>query len=56
MKQLLTMGVVVLLTSAFLDPLIKSGMDKTIPWGRDIGMAVTAFVLLYIRVKYRREL
>lgn len=56
MKQLLSAGAVTLLTSAFLDPMIQSGLDRPIPWLRDAGMALGGVVCLYILVKYRREL
>ncbi|GFO62707.1 hypothetical protein M1B72_20090 [Geomonas paludis] len=56
MKQLLSFAAVGLLTSALLDPLIQSGLDKPVPWPRDIGMFVAGAVCLYLLVKYRREL
>ncbi|QWV93764.1 hypothetical protein KP004_00805 [Geomonas oryzisoli] len=56
MKQLLSFAGVTLLTSALLDPMIQSGLDKPIPWPRDIGMFLAGAVCLYILVKYRNEL
>ena len=56
MKKLLSLAAVTLLTSSFLDPLIYSGLDKPIPWGRDALMAVGGVVCLYLLVKYRHDL
>lgn len=56
MKKLLSLAAVTLLTSAFLDPLIYSGLDKPIPWGRDVLMAVAGAVCLYLLVKHRHDL
>lgn len=56
MKKLLSCAGVALLTSAFLDPLIQSGLDKPVPWLRDFGMFLGGAFCLYILVKYRREL
>ncbi|WP_198013120.1 hypothetical protein [Citrifermentans bremense] len=56
MKKLLSLAAVTLLTSAFLDPLIYSGLDKPIPWGRDALMLVAGVVCLYLLVKYRHDL
>jgi len=56
MKKFLSLAAVTLLTSAFLDPLIQSGLDKPVPWFRDFGMAAAGGVCFYILVKYRREL
>jgi hypothetical protein len=35
MKKLLSYGGAALLTSAFLDPLVSSGLGKPTPWLRD---------------------
>jgi hypothetical protein len=56
MKKLLSWGGVSLLTSAFLDPLIQSGLGNEVPWGRDVAMAGAGFVCLFLLVKYRNEL
>jgi len=56
MKQLLSLSAVTLLTSALLDPLIKLGMEKPVPWVRDLGMAGAGLFCLYLLVKYRRDL
>ncbi|MBJ6749037.1 hypothetical protein [Geomonas anaerohicana] len=56
MKKLLSFAAVTLLTSALLDPLIQSGLDKPVPWLRDIGMFVAGAACLYILVKYHRQL
>jgi hypothetical protein len=56
MKKFLSFAAVSLLTSAFLDPLIESGLDKPIPWLMDIGMALAGMACLYILVKYRHDL
>ncbi|MDD2321508.1 MAG: hypothetical protein PHO83_15800 [Geobacteraceae bacterium] len=56
MKKLLTWGAVILLTTAFLDPLLYAMLDKPIPWGRDILMAAAGVVCFYLLIKYRNEL
>ena len=56
MKKLLSMAAGTLLTSALLDPMIKWGLEKPIPWGRDLGMAAAGIVCIYLLVKYRHEL
>ncbi|QXE89683.1 hypothetical protein [Geomonas subterranea] len=56
MKKFLSFAGVTLLTTALLDPLIQSGLDKPVPWPRDIGMFVAGAACLYLLVKYRREL
>lgn len=56
MKKLLTWGGTSLLISAFLDPLIYSGMDKPVPWLRDLAMAAGGVLCLYLLVKYRNQL
>lgn len=45
-----------LLTSALLDPMIKLGLDKPIPWGRDLGTAAAGIVCICLLVRYRHEL
>lgn len=53
MKKLLTWGGVSLLTAALLDPLLYSMLDKPIPWGRDLLMAVAGIGCLYMLIKLR---
>jgi hypothetical protein len=53
MKKLLSWGAVGLLTSAALDPLIYSLLDKPVPWLRDILMAAGGIGCFYLMVKYR---
>jgi len=55
-KQLLSTAAVLLLTSALLDPMIKWGLERPIPWGRDLGMAAAGMACIYLRVRYRHEL
>lgn len=56
MKKLLSWGGVGLLTTAFLDPLIYSMLDKPVPWFRDILMAIGGAGCIYLLVKYRGDL
>jgi len=53
MKKLLSWGAVGLLTTALLDPLIYSMLDKPVPWLRDLLMASGGGVCFYLLVKYR---
>ncbi|MDD2850840.1 MAG: hypothetical protein PHY09_02950 [Desulfuromonadaceae bacterium] len=53
MKRLLSWGGVSLLTTALLDPLIYFMLEKPVPWGRDLLMAVAGAVCLYLLVKLR---
>jgi hypothetical protein len=55
MKKLLTWVGVGLLTTALLDPLMYSMLDKPIPWFRDLLMLVGGVVCLYLLVKYRND-
>lgn len=55
-KKLLTFGVVGFLCAAFLDPLWASGLDRPIPWFRDVLMAVAGVVCFYLLVRFRKEL
>jgi 4-amino-4-deoxy-L-arabinose transferase-like glycosyltransferase len=41
--------------TAFLDPLIYSGLDQPIPWGRDLLMAGGGVVCFYLLVKFRDQ-
>jgi len=54
-KKLLTFGAVSFLCAAFLDPLWASGLDRPIPWGRDILMAAAGVVCFYLLVRFRKE-
>lgn len=56
MKQLLSMAVVLFITGALLDPMIKWGLEQPIPWWRDLALAAAGVACLYLRVKYRRDL
>lgn len=56
MKKLLNWGAVGLLTTALLDPLVYSLLEKPIPWMRDFMMAIGGIGCFYLLVKYRHEL
>ena len=53
MKKLLSWGAVGLLTTAMLDPLVYSMLDKPIPWVRDVLMGAAGVACFYIMIKYR---
>ena len=53
MKKLLNWGVVGLLTTALLDPLIYSMLDLPIPWVRDLLMLVAGVGCFYLLIRYR---
>lgn len=55
-KKLLTFGAVGFLCAAFLDPLWVWGLDRPIPWFRDILMAAVGVVCFYLLIKFRKEL
>jgi hypothetical protein len=55
MKKLLSWGAVGLLTSAFFDPMIYSGLGKPIPWIRDLLMAAGGIFCFYLLVKFRDQ-
>jgi hypothetical protein len=55
-KKLLSWGGVTLLTSAFLDPMIQSGLGNEVPWGRDVAMACAGCACLFLLVRFRNEL
>jgi hypothetical protein len=55
-KKLLSWGAVGLLTTAILDPLVYSMLEKPIPWIRDVLMGLAGVAGLYILIKYRNEL
>jgi hypothetical protein len=55
-KKLLSYGGATLLVSAFLDPVISSGLDRPIPWLRDLLMGAGGVACLYLLVKYRKQL
>jgi hypothetical protein len=56
MKKLLTWGAVGLLTTALLDPLIYSMLDKPIPWIRDLMMGVGGAACIYSLIKFRDDI
>jgi len=56
MKKLLTWGAVGLVTTALLDPLFYSMLDKPIPWVRDLFLAVGGAVCFYLLIKFRHEM
>ena len=56
MKKLLIWGAVGLLTTALLDPLLYSMLDKPIPWLRDLLMVVGGLVCFYLLIKFQDEL
>ncbi len=56
MKKLLMWGAVGLLTTAILDPLFYSMLDRSIPWWRDIFMAAGGVLCFYLLIKFRNEL
>ena len=56
MKKLLSWGAVGLLTTAFLDPLMYSMLDKPIPWFRDVLMAAGGGLCFSLLIKFRDEL
>jgi hypothetical protein len=53
MKKLLTFGAVACITTALLDPLVYSAMDRPVPWLRDVILAVAGIACLYALVKFR---
>lgn len=53
LKKLLSWGAVGLLTTALLDPLIYSLLDKPVPWGRDLLMALGGIGCFSLLLKYR---
>jgi hypothetical protein len=55
-KKLLNWGAVGLLTTALLDPLVYTLLEKPIPWVRDIVMAAAGVGCFYLLIKYRNEL
>jgi hypothetical protein len=55
-KKLLTWGGVSLLTTALLDPLVYSMLEKPIPWIRDVLMAGGGVACFYFLIKYRNDM
>ncbi|MDD2335768.1 MAG: hypothetical protein PHD01_04235 [Geobacteraceae bacterium] len=53
MKKLLTWGAIGLITTALLDPLLYSMLDRPIPWLRDILMAAGGILCFYLLIKNR---
>ena len=56
LKKLLTWGAVGLITTALLDPLLYSMLDKPIPWLRDLFMVAGGVACFYVLIKYRDDL
>jgi len=56
MKKLLNWGAVGLLTSALLEPIAYSMLGLSIPWMRDLLMAVAGAGCLYLLIKFRDDL
>lgn len=56
MKQLLSWGGSGLLIAALLDPLVYWGLDKPVPWLRDLAMAAVGILCIYLLIKYRKQL
>lgn len=56
MKKLLVWGGTGLLTTALLDPLVYSMLERPIPWVRDLLMAIGGIACLYALVAYRHSL
>lgn len=56
MKKLLLWGGPSLIVSSFLDIIFQSGMERPIPWGRDLLMAGAGVVCIFLLIKYRRQL
>ncbi|MBK5276623.1 MAG: hypothetical protein JJE30_16455 [Desulfuromonadales bacterium] len=55
MKKLLSWGGVGLLTTALLDPLMYSMLEKPIPWVRDLAMLAAGVACLYLLIRFRDE-
>ena len=53
MKKLLTWGAVGLITTALLDPLIYSSLDRPIPWMRDLLMLAGGIGCFYAMIRFR---
>jgi len=56
MKKLLTWGGVMLLTTALLDPLVYSMLEKPIPWIRDVLMGIGGLACFYFLIKFRDDM
>lgn len=56
MKKLLTWGAAGLLTTALLDPLMYSMLDKPIPWFRDLLMLAAGVGCFYLLIRFRHEM
>jgi hypothetical protein len=54
-KKLLNWGAIGLLTTALLDPLLYSMLDKPIPWWRDLLMAAGGVGCFYLLIRFRNE-
>ena len=56
MKKLLSYVGAALITAAFLDPILSSGLGRPLPWLRDLVMATGGVACLYVMFKYRQLL
>lgn len=56
MKKVLTWTAVGFLTTALLDPLMYSLLEKPIPWFRDLLMLAGGAGCLYLLVRFRHDL
>jgi hypothetical protein len=56
MKKLLTWTTVGLLTTALLDPIMYSMLDKPIPWLRDLLMLAGGVGCFYLLIRFRHDL
>ena len=56
MKKLLTWAGVGLLTTALLDPLLHSMLDKPVPWFRDLIMLALGAGCFWLLVRFRNEM
>jgi hypothetical protein len=56
MKKLLSYGGAGLMTAAFLDPMIASGLGREIPWIRDVVMFGCGVGAIYLLVRFRKQL
>ena len=56
MRMLLSWGGAALITAALLDPMIQSGLERPIPWAKDLLMGAAGICCIYLQIKYRRKL
>jgi len=55
-KYSLTSGAIGFLCAAFLEPVWASGLNRPVPWIRDIFMAGIGVGCFYLLVRFRNEL